>query len=375
MVFALGVAGCGKQPTVAPAKPIEVLFANPVTRSVTEYEEFTGRTEAVRTVELRARVTGYLDKAYFKDGADVKEGDELFEIDPRTYSAEVDRAAANLSVNEAHLTRIETDYQRDLVLLKQQALSQEEFDRVVGDRAEATAAVRVAKAGLAVAKLNLGFTKVMAPVSGRISRTMIDPGNLVKADETMLTTIVTRDPIYAYFDVDERTLLRLRRLVQEGKRKSSRETTIPLDIGLTDEDGFSMTGSIDFVDNRLVSNTGTLRVRGLIPNPKGLLSPGLFVRVRMPVGEAKASIMIPEQSLGTDQGQKFIYVVDDKNVVQYRKVKIGAMQDGLRVIEQGVGPGERIVVSGLQRVRPGVTVDPKPAESQVSPGEIVADKP
>jgi RND family efflux transporter MFP subunit len=196
---------------------------------------------------------------------------------------------------------------------------------------------------------------------------MVDPGNLVKADDTMLTTIITSDPMYAYFDVDERTLLRLRRMVREGRIQSAREAALPVELGLTDEEGFSMNGTIDFVDNRLVTNTGTLRVRGLFANPKNILSPGLFVRVRMPVGRPRPAIMVPEQSLGTDQGQKFVYVVDDKNVVQYRKVKVGPQQESLRAIEQGVAMGDRVIVSGLQRVRPGLTVDPKMAEKP-SPG-------
>lgn len=356
-------AGCRRAPPpIAAAKPPEVVVAAPIVRSFTEYEEFTGRTEAVRTIDLRARVTGYLEKAFVAEGAEVNEGDVLFEIDPRTYAAEVEKARANLAVAEARLKRLEADYRRSEPLMRSGASSQEEFDRIAGDRAEALASVGVAKAGLDVAQLNLGFTKVRAPISGRISRNAIDPGNLVKADDTVLTTIVTSDPMHAYFDVDERTLLRLRRLVRTGQIKSSRESTIPIEMGLADEEGFPHQGTINFVDNRLTADTGTLRVRGVFPNANKLLSPGLFVRVRMPVGEPHQATMIPEQALTTDQGQKFVYVVDDANVVHYRRVKVGPQQDTYRVIEQGIGPRDRVVIAGQQRIRDGVTVEPKPAE-------------
>ncbi len=359
-------AGCNRAQTqLAPPKAPVVLVSSPVARSVADYEEFTGRTEAFRTVEMRARVTGYLDKATFKEGADVKQGDVLFEIDPRPTRADFERTAANVTLAEAHFARIDSDFQRAQTLHKNRALSDEEFDKISGDRAEAAAAVRVATASRDTAKLNLDFTKLIAPFSGRVSRMMIDPGNLVKADETILTSIVTQDPIYAYFDVDERTMLRLRRLVQAGKIRSARSTSIPVELGLTDEDGYSIQGTIDFVDNRIVANTGTLRVRGVFDNPKGLLSPGLFVRVRMPVGDPFQAIMVSEQALGTDQGQKFIFVVDDKNVVQSRPVKVGSLHDGLRVIEKGVAPGDRVVVSGLQRIRAGTTVDPKSVEMPI----------
>src|SRR5262245_9331789 len=239
VITVLVAAGCTRKPPLADPKPPEVLVALPVQKSVTEYEEFTGRTEAVRTVDVRARVTGYLDRVNFREGADVKEGDLLFEIDPRTYQADVDRAAANLGVAEAHFNRLAADFQRAQAMVKRGAMSEEEFERVAGDRSEAEATVRASRAQLDLAKLNLSFTKVTSPLTGRISRQLVDPGNLVKADDTLLTTIVTSDPMYAYFDVDERTLLRLRRMVREGRIPSARETTLQVELGLTDEEGFS----------------------------------------------------------------------------------------------------------------------------------------
>jgi RND family efflux transporter MFP subunit len=359
-LFLAGLVGCGNGPPKGGEAALpRVEVARVITRSVRAYENFTGRTEAKRSIDIRARVTGYLDKVMFKEGDDVKEGTPLFEIDPRPYQATLNGADANLAQANAHLKRLNNDYERAVVLLGKQAMSQEDFDRIVGDRGEAVAAVGVAKAQVESARLNLGFTKISAPITGRISRQNIDPGNLVQADNTVLTTIVSLDPIYVYFDVDERTMLRLRRLVQEGKIKSAREqgVTIPVEIGTSDEDGFPHPGVINFVDNRVDPATGTLRVRAEAPNPKAFLSPGLFARLRIPIGDPHPATVVAERALGTDQGQKFLFVVGDDDVVQYRPVTIGALQNGLREIVDGVKEGERVVVSGLQRVRKGVKVD------------------
>jgi RND family efflux transporter MFP subunit len=355
------INGCGPspaQPSLAQQTP-EVLVSLPVSREVTDYVDFPGRTEAVNSIEVRARVTGYLDKVHFQEGTDVKQGDLLFEIDPRTYQAELARADATLSQAQAHLARMEADAQRASDLLPGRRISREEFDRIIGDRRESSAAVGVAKANRDLAELNLGFTKVRAPLSGRISRRYIDPGNLVKADETALTTIVSLDPIYAYFDADERTTLQLQRLVREGKIRWSPGTELPVLLGLADEDGFPKQGTINFADNRVDPDTGTWRLRGLFHNADHALSPGLFVRMRAPIGKPYTATLVSEEALGTDQGQKFVYVVDDKNKVEYRRVKVGRLHDGLRVITLGLAPMERVVVSGLQRVRPGIEVTPK----------------
>jgi RND family efflux transporter MFP subunit len=362
-VAAAFLAGCSRQPpATAPSKLPEVVVETPSTRSVTEFEDFTGRTESVRSVELRARVTGYLEKVNFKDGADVNMGDVLMEIDPRTYKAEVDRAKAVVAQSRAHLERLNSEAQRALKLQRQHAMSQEEADRVTADRAEAEAAVASALATQSLAELNLGFTTIKAPFAGRISRRLIDPGNLVKADDTPLTTLVALDPLYAYFDVDERTLLRLRRLVAEGKIKSARETEAPVLVGLADEEGFSLTGSVNFVDNKVDANTGTLRARAVLNNSKRMLSPGLFVRIRLPIGSPKPALLVPEEAVGSDQGQKYLFVLNKDDEIVYRRVKVGLLEDGLRVIESGIDAKDRVVVSGLQRVRPGVKVHPTTAE-------------
>ena len=363
--------GCDSAPPpVAKTSPAVVLVSLPVTDEITDFEEFTGRTDAYQFVEVRARVTGYLDKILFKDGDDVDEGKLLFQIDPRPYQAEVDRTVAAVEQSEAHLKRLEADHRRAVSLFNRGVLSREEFDRISGDYEEAKAAVGITKANINLARLNLGFTKVTAPISGRASRKQVDIGNLVKADDTILTTIVRLDPMYVYFDVDERTLLRIRRLIREGRMKSRNESEVPIFVGFADEDGFPHKGTLDFSENKVDPSTGTLRVRGLIENPKPangkqprFLSPGLFARTRLPLGAPHRSLLIPEQAIGTDQGRKFLYIVDAKNEVVYRPVDTGPFNEGLRVITKGLAPGERVVVSGLQRIRPGAKVEPKLADA------------
>jgi len=388
LVSCAALGGCqGEQPPAAAPKPPLVRVSMPVTDTVEDFEDFTGRTDAIYSVTVNARVTGYLDKVNFVDGTEVNEGDLLFEIDPRPYKADLDRTEANVLQSEAHLRRLEADQRRAMNLFSRGAISREEVDRIAGDYAESQAAVGVAKAERDLAKLSLEFTKVKAPIAGRLSRRMVDPGNLVKADETALTTIVSLDPLFVYFDVDERTVLRLRRLVREGRIRSRAESVIPILAELADEDDFPHRGEIDFSDNRIDASTGTLRLRGKIANPKPrVLSPGLFMRVRLPVGDPHKAILIPEQALGSDQGRKFIYVV--KNVPEEvndkvtgkpvktgkmldlafkREVKVGSLNKGLRVIESGLDPQERVIVSGLQSVR-----ERKPVKAEMLPAQFQA---
>ena len=367
--------GCAKtQAKPADPKPDEVLVSMPTEDEVTDYEEFIGHTEAIFSVDVRARVNGYLDKVNFTDGDEVEKGADLFEIDARPYQATFDQTVASLEQGKARLTRTSADQRRAEALLKRNAIGLEEYDRIQGDFAEAKASIGAAKAMLDMAQLNLDWTKVMAPISGRLSRRLVDPGNLVNADQTLLTNIVSLDPMYAQFDIDERTMLRLRRLIAEGKIKSRQEAELPIFIGLSDEGDFPHKGKINFSDNKLDSSTGTLRIRGVIDNPKPrLLSPGLFIRVRLPVGTPHRSVLISEEAIGTDQGRKFVYVVKkgkvkakDKatgketehegDLVSYRTVKVGSLNKGLRVVNEGLKPGERVVVSGLQRVRQGKEV-------------------
>jgi RND family efflux transporter MFP subunit len=335
------------------------MVSSPISKSVTEYEEFTGMTQAMQTIEIRSRVPGYLAKIYFKEkeGAEVKKGELLFEIDPRPYQAELAQAEANLALAEAHAERLTQDLRRD-EKLRSGVISQADYDKTVGDQKEAVAAVGSSKAARDRAKLNLEYTKIRAPIDGRISRRMIDEWNMVKVEDTPLTTIVSVDPIYAFFDVDEGTSLRLTRLVREGKLASFEKPNYPVELGLADEEGLPHQGTVDFVDNQLDGGTGTLRMRGIFANKERLLTPGLFVRIRLPLGEPHPAMLVAEQAIGRDQGQKYVFVVSDANKVEYRRIKVGKLHDGLREVIDGLKREERVIVNGLQRVRDKAEVVP-----------------
>jgi RND family efflux transporter MFP subunit len=362
--FCLALTGCGRDPSEAPAAaPTPVTVSYPVERDVTDYADYTARTAAVDSVEVRARVWGYLDKVNFKEGALVKKEDVLFEIDPRIYQAALDQAEGNCASLDARLKRLEADLKRAQRLVGTGAMSQEDYDKIVGDRGEAVASLQASRAALNRAKLDLEYTKVTAPVNGRVGRKIVTEGNLVQSGDqaggTLLTTIVSVDPMYAYFDVDEQTVLRVRQLIREGKAKSARDVEIPVFLGLANEAGFPHQGTINFVDNQVNPKTGTLRLRGVFPNEGEVLSPGFFARVRVPIGHPYQSLLVTERAIDTDQGQKVLYIVNDKSEVVSRPVRVGALHDGMRVIEDGLKPGERVIVIGLQQVRPGMTVEPK----------------
>jgi multidrug efflux system membrane fusion protein len=364
-LLASGCQNAAERTTQRP--PSDVLVSLPVEREILDYEHLPGRTEAQFTVQVTARVSGYLDKFCFKDGSDVKKDDVLFVIDRRPYKAALDRALATLEQARAREKRSAADYLRVSTLYQRGAVSREEFDLISDNYAEAKASVGIAQANYDEALLNYEWTEVRAPISGRISRRMKDPGNLVKADSDVLTTIITLDPLYIYFDVDERTLLRIRRLIREGKvaARSGTEKVV-VEAALADEDDYPHKGEIDFSDNQINRTTGTLQVRGVIRNPEPyLLSPGLFVRVRLPVGKPHRALMVAAQAVGVDQDKKYLYVVakDTKgqDIAEYRQVKVGSTKDGLQVIESGLKPGELVIVSGLQRVRPNQPIKPKPA--------------
>jgi RND family efflux transporter MFP subunit len=362
------IFGCGgRPPAVAPPGTPEVIVTRPVLKEVVDYEDFTGWTRAVADVEVRARVTGYLEKVLFTEGTEVKKGTPLFLIDPRPYAALLHSAEASLAQDRATLDLAKTEFARAAQLMPKNAIAGTDYDQAKNAVEVAKARVKSSEAAVETANLNLNFCSIPAPIDGRISRQLIDPNNMVQADQTALTTIVTQDPIYAYFDEDERTMLRVRRLIREGKVKSVREAKLTIFLGLADEEGFPHKGVVDFIDNRVDQNTGTLRLRGVFPNPKRaasavrILSPGMFVRIRVPIGDPHQSLLISEQALGSDQANKFVYVVNQKNEVTYRRVEVGSLQDGLRVIEKGLAANERVVVSGLQRIRPGIKIQPKMA--------------
>lgn len=366
----LGGAGCGQKkaggPGQMPMKPPEVVVSKAIEKPVLDYEEFTGRTEAMRTVVIRSRVTGYIDNIYFEDGQEVVEGTPLIQIDARVSKANLDAAEAAVGQAEVRLKRLDDDFRRAANLLGTKAMSREDYDKIAGDRAEAAKALERGRADRDRVKVDLSYTLIKAPISGRLSRAFVDPHNLIKADETALTSIVSVNPMYAYFDVDERTYLRL---TGETKRSPGGRSLSdpppppeflksPVELGLATEKGYHHTGIINFIDNALDIGTGTMRFRCEIPNADRKFSPGLFVRVKLPLGKPQMRVLVPEQAIGTDQGQKFVFVVDDKDDVVYRAVKVGSLQDRWRVIQEGVAPGERVIVSGLQRVRPGVRVQP-----------------
>jgi RND family efflux transporter MFP subunit len=362
--FCLALAGCARAPAEGPpAAPPPFTVSYPVERQVTDYVDFTARTAAVDSVELRARVSGYLEKVNFKEGMLVKKGAVLFEIDPRTYTAVLQSALGNLAAAQARVKRLNADLARADRLITSRTMSQEEFDKIAGDRGEAVATLASVRAAVRRARLDLGFTKVTAPVSGRISRYNVTVGNLVQAGDvtggTLLTTIVSVDPIYAYFNVDERTVLRVKRLIAKGKAKSAYHSPIPVWLGLANEDGHPHAGVINFIDNQVNPRTGTLRVRAVFPNKNEALSPGYFARIRVPIGVPHKALLISERALDTDQGQKVVYVVNKANRVISRPVRLGALHDGLREITDGLKAGERLIVTGLQQVRPGMTVEAK----------------
>jgi RND family efflux transporter MFP subunit len=365
--FALAGAltACGGEPEVVAVPPPEVSVSRPVERSVADYFETTGRTEAVESVDVQARVSGYLLNVDFEDGAEVKRGQELFLIDPREYEAQVLAADAELARWKAQLRQAEAEVARNQRLLPKGATSERELERWIASRDSASAEIQASEARLAEAELDLEFTRVTAPIDGRVSRTNITEGNLIQAEESIvLTTLVSVDPIYVYFDMDERTLLEQRARNREAggsSRASDIEALqIPVEISLANEDGYHHRGILDFVDNRVDPSTGTLKARAVLSNADRALEPGLFVRVRLPLGEPRPSLLVTDRAVGTDQGNKFLYVVNDKDVAEYRAVKLGPVtDDGLRVVSQGLEAGERIVINGIQRVRPGLTVTPQ----------------
>jgi RND family efflux transporter MFP subunit len=367
VTLCLALGGCKREPPALAATPPPVVtVSQPLEREVTDYYEYTGRTAAVDAVEVRARVSGYLVKVNFREGSVVKKGDLLFLIDPRPFQAVLDQAKGQVTQLEARLARAEADVTRDERLLPKGAASQKDLDQAVADRGEARAAIQSTRAAVDQATLNLEFTRVTAPISGRISRYLITEGNLVTADTTLLTTIVSIDPMYAYFDVDERTVLRVQELIRTGRARFARDGEVPVALALATDKGFPHQGTINFVDNQINPSTGTLRMRGVSPNADAILTPGLFVRVRVPIGEPHRAVLVTERAIDTDQGQKVLYVVNDQNEVVSHPISVGALHDGLRVIEEGVQPGERVIVNGLLQVRPGITVEPKLVDMPVS---------
>ncbi|OWT74639.1 MULTISPECIES: efflux RND transporter periplasmic adaptor subunit [unclassified Achromobacter] len=360
ILVAGGVAvlrGQGGTPATAAAAPqaTPVDVAEVVQRQITDWQSYSGRLEAVDRVELRPRVSGTLVAVRFKDGALVRKGDELFTIDPLPYQAEVARAEANLAGAQARVAYTTSDQARANRLIADNAIARRDLEQKQNDAREAAANLKAAQAALEIARLNLGYTHILAPVSGQVSKAEVTEGNLVAAGAASvpLTTLVSVDRMYASFDVDEQTFLKYVNPARTGKG-----APVPVDLGLANEDGYSRQGTVQYVDNRLDTTSGTIRVRATFDNRDGSLVPGLYARIRLGGGAPREALLIDEKALGTDQNKRFVMVLDGENHVQYREVRLGASQGGLRVVDSGLKAGERIVVNGLQRVRPGDTVDP-----------------
>jgi len=367
LAIGLLATGCGKDASKTAPPPAVVTVVQPISREIVEWDDYIGRLEAPETVEIRARVSGYLDKVHFKEGKEVKKGDLLFTIDPRPYQAEYDHADAEYERAVSQTDLAKNDFERAKRLIATKAISEEDYDTKSKTYTAAQAAAKSAKAALESAKLNLEFTQIHAPINGRISRAVVTEGNLISSGvggsgATLLTTIVSLDPLYLYGDADERSILKYLRLRREGKRVSARDEEIPAEMGLADEPGFPHSGYIDFVDNRVDPNTGTMRARGVFSNADHSLSPGFFARIRIPGSGKYPALLIPDRALGSDQAQKFVYVVNVEKKVEFRPVQIGPMIDGLRVVRSGLKAEEQIIIEGLLRVRPGVVVDSKPPE-------------
>jgi multidrug efflux system membrane fusion protein len=374
------VAGCA-HPTAQPGAPPppKVSVAEVINRSVTEWDEFTGRLEAVNTVAVRPRVSGYVSSVNYTEGSVVQRGALLFQIDPRPFQAEVDRLRAERLRSDAIVDRGDSELQRAERLRAEDAMSREEFDRRAAFARESKAQRGAIAAALAAAELNLEFTRVTAPITGRVGRAIVTEGNLVSTgpgEATLLTTLVSIDPIHAHFDADERIFLKYQELAKEGRRGNARASRQPIRMALAGDEGFPREGQLDFLDNRLDASTGTIRGRALFHNPTGDLIPGLFVRLQLPGSNAHQGLLIQDRAVGTDLDKRFVFVVKADRTVEYRPVTLGPLVDGLRVVRSGLEAGERIVVNGLQRVRPGIAIEPvMTAMDRSSPGiETAAPK-
>ena len=355
--------GCGEKNTFAPPPPPKVTVSQPVTQPVTDYLEFTGNTQAINTVQLKARVEGYLEKVFFKDGDRVQKGQLLFLIQPNTYEAKLKQAEADILSQKAKLFHAQTEYARFTKLVTQKAAAQTDVDNWLYQRDAAKAAVMSAEAQRDLARLNLSYTKVTSPFVGRIGRRLKDPGNLVGAGEaTLLADVDQIDPLYVYFTMNERDLLDVTKDTKESVDAVIRKD-IPLYLGLANEEGYPHQGHLDFASISLNATTGTLTLRGVFPNPKGMMLPGLFARLRVPVTHDKSALLVPTVAIGFDQLGPYVLGVDDKNVVQRRGVKLGTEVKDLTVITEGLKEQEWVITNGLLMAIPGKQVTPVKASA------------
>jgi multidrug efflux system membrane fusion protein len=357
IVVAAGCVQTAAQP--GPPPPPQVTVASVIERDVTEWDEFTGRLQAVDSVEVRPRVSGLIAAVRFQEGAIVRRGDPLFEIDPRPFQAEVDRLRAELNRTRATGQRAASELQTAERLRAENAIAKEEHDRRAAFAQESTAQSAAVEAALRAAELNLEFTKVTSPIDGRVGRAIVTAGNLVSSgpgEATLLTTVVSLDPVYAYFDADEQIFLKYSASGHGARGRQGSELAIRM--ALANDEGFPRVGRLDFLDNQLDGSTGTIRARAVFRNSDGQLTPGLFVRLHLAGTKSYRGVLIQDRAVGTDLSKKFVYVVGPKNDVQYRAVTLGPIVDGLRVVRSGLEAGESVIVNGLQRVRPGAQITP-----------------
>lgn len=384
LLLILILAGCGKKEEAAAPPPPAVTVAQPTKRMTTDWDEFTGRFDAVQQVQVRARVTGFVTKVAFSDGAVVKTGDLLYEIDPRQYEAAAEQSQGQLDDAKGKVLLAQRELDRATTLIKTQAISENIVDQRAQALSAAQALVLQAEGALKQAQLNVEYTKVVAPIDGRVSRHLVSVGNLVQGSEsgaTLLTSIVSITPIYVYFDMDEATYQRNSRLWFEGKRPSSRDTPNPVEITLVGETKPSHKGKMDFLDNRLDVGTGTLRGRAIVDNQDQSILPGQFARVRVIASGEYEALLVPDAAIATDQSRKIVMVVKADDTVEARPVTLGPLDQGLRVIRDGLKPDDRVIIDGLQRARIGAKVTPQapaaaaPAAAAPTPPTAAGAKP
>ncbi|WP_132998716.1 efflux RND transporter periplasmic adaptor subunit [Luteimonas arsenica] len=371
--IALASAGCSSQaaPGAEAAPAPEVGVATVLSRQVRQWDEFSGRIAAIESVELRPRVSGYVQRVAYEEGSEVAKGDLLFVIDPRPYRAALDQAQAQLERARAEARLATTQHERAQSLIEARAISREEFETRRAATAQGNAGVRAAEAAVAAARLDLQFTEVRAPVAGRAGRALVTEGNLAQADATLLTTVVSQDPVHVHFEADERAFLRYQALARSGERDAAGN---PVRVGLADETGHPHAGTVDFIDNQVDSTTGTVRARAVLPNPDRVFTPGLFARVQIEGSAEFDALLVDDKAVLTDQDRKYVYVLGEGDTAQRRDVVLGRMVDGLRVVQSGLEPGDRVIVNGVQRVFfPGMPVAPTQVAMVPPPkGEAVA---
>ena len=359
LLAAAVLAACGSQASPgdgAPPAP-QVSVATVVAEQVRQWDDFTGRVQAVQSVELRPRVSGYVERVAFTEGADVRMGDLLFVIDPRPYRAALAQAEAQLARARSEALLANAQNARAQALVDARAISREEFETRNAATAQGNAAVRAAEAAVTAARLNLQYTEVRAPIDGRVGRALVTVGNLAQADATLLSTVVSQDPVHVHFEADERTWLRYARQARDGEGNGAGNA---VRVGLASDEGYPHVGTVDFIDNHVDPATGTIRARAVLRNPDGLFTPGLFARVQLQGSQAIDALLVDDKAVLTDQDRKYVYVLGEGDVAERRDVVLGPLVDGLRVVEQGLAPGDRVIVNGLQKVfMPGMPVAPE----------------